>query len=79
MRASITFLIIWFIFVALGFAGSVLMHFDERACINWDIWFQHDIIYALIIGWILSGLIILYLYGSSKSKKDKENKTTQNK
>jgi len=73
MRASITFLIIWFVFILMGFGGSVLMHYDERSSVNLEVWFQHDIIYALVIGWILAGLIILYMYGSSTAKKDNDD------
>lgn len=71
MKEIITFLIMWFVFVVIGFVVSVLMHIDLTAAQGVRIWFEHDIIYALIIGWILSGLILFLMYVKSLSLKKK--------
>ena len=72
MRASITFLILWFGFILTGFFCSFCFRMDNRIIDIIEIFFEHDIVYAMIIGWILSALIILYLY--TQSTKKPENK-----
>ena len=79
MRASITFLIIWFVFIILGFVGSFIAHSDLNMSEIMRIWMEKDIIIALVGGWILSALVILGLYSKSNSDKNKDKEKEENK
>lgn len=76
MSAAITFLLIWFGMVLIGLLGCILfrLNLSTTATVNILAWIQHDIIYVLIICWVLAAMVILYLYTQSTAKKEDEEK-----
>lgn len=72
MSAAITFLITWLILVLVGSIGSIIWHSDKTFGMIVSIWLHNDLVFILIIGWIIAGLVILFLYSKSTSKKKDE-------
>lgn len=77
MRESITFLIMWLVFVLIEFIGSVIMHSEISIIKGIEWWFRGEVLYALLAGWCLSGLIIFLMYVKSLSMKKKNEEAKE--
>lgn len=77
MSAAITFLIIWLILILVGSIGSLIWHSDKAFGMIVSLWLHNDLVYILIIGWALAGIVILFLYSKSSSK-NKEDSASKN-
>ena len=79
MSAAVTFLLFWFGFVVVGIVVTIIFRLDLStvATVNIGAWLRHDIIYILIISWLLAAAVILYLYTKSTGKKDEEKEESK--
>lgn len=69
MNASTTFIVIWTISIVVGSVGSFLCHLDIPMAARFDALINHDLIYILLIGWLIASIVILLLYINSISKR----------
>lgn len=56
------FMILWFVFIALGLVWCVINHMELSAGQIADIWLKCDVVYSLVVGWILAAVVVLLVY-----------------
>lgn len=68
----------WFAFVVLEFVGSVIMHSEISVVKGIEWWFRNEVLYALLGGWFLSGMILFAMYVKSLQMKSKKEEAKTN-